>query len=664
KRAPVNFVDTVREHPGVRSALGRIQMGILIDLPHVPEPISGVAISLPDSRRPILNDVLLKAGAWFSDPEEPQAIVNESFAAAHGIRPGFRILVNLPDRLHEVLVTGTAMSPEFVYLIPSGGGLAPDPSRFGVIYLPETFLRRACDLEGACNQIIGVAHDGDETSLRGLLGDLSSMSDPWGLVNAYPMADTPSVRFLADEIQGLRINSRIMPSIFLLVAALILNIIMTRLVHQQRSVIGTLKAIGFGRAVLVRHYLSYGVIIGLAGGLAGLLLGWMLEALMLSIYRDFYTLPDIRIRLYPDLYLTGIVISVLCAVFGAVRGVFKAASLQPAEAMRPMLPEKGAPILLEKLGIFWRPLPFRWKMILRAVFRNPFRSLVTVFASCVSTAFILTTLCSTDALDYLMEHEFGQVARQDVTVSLRDPAGRPVIAEAAGLPGVVFLEPQLAVTTEIRSEARRKKIGMIGIVPDRRLNTPGDRSGRSMIPPRSGVILSAKLAEILDVREGDAVYVRPLIARRTEVRMPVMATVDTWLGLSAWMDIETLSSLVGEEWCANSLLCKTLDPRHHQDLFGRLKESPRVIGVGERVRSFRLMDETFGKTMGASIGIMVLFACLISFGSVFNTALVSLSERQREVGTLRVLGYSSFQVTRIFSGESLLLNVLGMAAGF
>ena len=663
KRAPEWAVAQVASLPNVREARGRVVLAVLIDLPHVDEPVSGTAISMPEERTPVLNDVSIQKGLWFSGRDEKEVILNDSFARANDLKPGDRIKVLLLDEQHDLLVVGTAMSPEFVYLIPEGGGLAPDPAKFGVLYLTEDFLRKTCDLEGAYNEIVGKVHNASPTVLRNTLSLIEDRLDAFGVTSTTPASEQASVKFLSDELAGLKVSSAIMPGIFLGVAALVLNVLMGRMVAQQRTVIGTLKALGYSTGAVTRHYLGHGAIVGSLGGIAGCLFGYWVQTSMVSVYRQFYALPRFEAQFHPDLFLRGFCISLFFACLGTIKGLRYAAKLEPAEAMRPPPPEKGGRVFPERIPFFWNRLPFRWKMILRTVFRNPFRSAVSVLASAIATALVFTALANVDALNYMMAYEFTMVSHQDVTVSLRDPKGRRAPSELQSFETISATEPELAVVCDFKNGPYEKRTGITGIAPGNRLYTPLDSEGNPIVVPDSGLVLSKKLGEILNVKPGDILRMRPLIARRQEVRAPVVGLVETFLGLSAYADLEYLSRLLGEDWCANVLLGDFYPGSDKSRFLKELKKRPSVTGIGERRRSLDQLEETFGKTMGAMISIMVFFAGLIAFGSVLNAALVSLSERQREVGTLRVLGYTPGQVSRVFSGESLLLNSVGIAGG-
>ncbi len=385
KRSPAWAIDLVKNIPNVRAVRGRVNMGVLIDLPNKDEPISGTSISMPLDRAPVINDLMLRSGTWFSGEDAQEVILNDAFARANGLKPGNRIKVTLLDRQHDLLVVGTAMSPEFVYLMSADSGIAPDPERFGVMYMPERFLQESCDLSGAYNQFIGLVYDTSDIMVDNTLELISDRLDMYGVTNTTAARNQISVNFLDSELHGLKVTSTITPAIFLGVAALVLNVLMGRMVVQQRSIIGTLMALGYTPAAIMRHYLAFAVFVGTVGGCAGVVFGLYLQTVFVRIYRTFFALPSIDAHIYPDILCQGLAISVIFAVAGTIRSVRTASKLTPAEAMQPPPPEKGGTIILEYIPVLWQRLPFRWKMIMRTVFRNPFRSTVSIVATTLAT---------------------------------------------------------------------------------------------------------------------------------------------------------------------------------------------------------------------------------------------------------------------------------------
>jgi putative ABC transport system permease protein len=664
KKVPDWVLGDLVKTVNVVSLRGRISYGVLIDLPNQEMPITGSALSMPPDRRPVENDLLLKQGTWFSSDGADEVILNDNFARANKLKPGDRIKVTLLDKQHHVLVVGTAISPEFVYLLPTGGGLAPDPARFGVMYFTDGFLRESCDLEGAWNQIIGKVSDGNPSALTQTLDTLEERLDSYGVTLTTPGYDQPSVQFLRDELKGIQISAVVGPTIFLGVAAMILNIVLGRMISRDRTTIGTLKALGYTNTQLAVHYLSFGILVGIIGGLVGLLLGrWIEVSLIVNIYSKLYALPEISPRLYWDLPLIALIISLVAACLGSLQGVRATLKLSPAQAMRPPSPEKGSRIILEKLPWFWRRLPFRTKLVLRNIFRNKFRSFASIMATFIAASLVQMTLNNLQSLTYLIEYQFEQMSHEDVTITLRDPEDGASRGEIQSLGGIAYSEPQLQVPCDFTSARQQKRTAITGLTPGGKLFTPLDRFGKPVPIPERGLILTKKLSEILEVGVGDVIRVRPLIAERRESRVLIVGVVDTYMGLGAYANIAFLSGLLGEESATNSVTARLFTEEPGAAFFDEVKDRPTVIGIGERTRALDQIEKTFGEAMGGMLATMILFAGMIAFGSVLNTALVSLNERQRDVGTLRVLGYTSRQVSAIFSGESLILNTIGIVMG-
>ncbi len=663
KRAPEWTIDAVGKFSNVRGVRGRIKQSVLVDLDTRAQPLPGMALSLPDDGQSIINGVMMRSGIWFSHNQAEEVILEHQFAQANHLVPGDRIKVLLLDKQHDLLIVGTAMSPEFVYLIPPGGGLSPDPAGYAVMYLPRRFLQNSSDLRGSYNQLVGLSYDNSRRALEDTLVLIKEQLEPYGVTDTTPIQDQPSASILRDELTNIKTTARIFPVIFLGVAALVLNIIMRRMVAQHRVIIGTLRALGYSSGAITRHYLGHGLIVGALGGIGGAAFGWWLQGAMLGIYRQFFAMPGIERHFHFVIFALGCAIAMFFALVGAMRGSRRAAKLEPAEAMRPPPPEKGGRVFPERISFFWNSLSFQWKMIFRAVFRNPFRSGVSVIASAVATALLVASFSMYDSTYFMIDYHFEKLFHQDLTLSLRDPEGIRSLSEVRGLPAVSDAEPQLDVICDMSNGPYKKRWVVTALPSKNMLYTPLDRQGEKVVVPATGVILTAKLADILNVGVGGQIKFRPLIARREEVMAPVVGIVDTFFGLSAYCDIHYLSTLLGEYWVANSVLASLYPGAFTLPLMEQVRRRPKVIGITERLRALKQMQETMGNFMGTFFFVMVVFAGIIAFGSMLNTALVSLSEREREVGTFRVLGYSSGQVTRIFAGESFLLNGVGIVLG-
>ena len=358
KKVPLSELTEIERQPEIASIRPRIHQLVAVDLEGESEPLNGLVLSVPDKRRPMIDDIVIQKGSYFTDRRDNEVIVNEAFAKYHRIVPGQWIRLILNNQQQELFVIGTAISCEFVYML-GGGSITPDPKRFGVFYLKQSFAEDVLDFKGSCNQILGRLNASKKGNPRELLERIERRLEPYGVFSTTPLEDQVSNRFLSQEIQGLRSFTIISPTMFLAVAALVLNVLMTRLVQQQRTVIGTLKALGYSDFQVFGHFLKFGLVVGLVGGVLGCAIGYYLASGMTSMYRLFFQFPQFDNRFHVGVHCWGIIVSIICAVSGCVHGTKTVLKLKPAAAMRPKPPRVGKAIFLEQIRWFWRSLNFR-----------------------------------------------------------------------------------------------------------------------------------------------------------------------------------------------------------------------------------------------------------------------------------------------------------------
>lgn len=664
KKVPLAELDAVARLPGVSEIRPRIQFFATVDLPDVEEPLNGLTLSLPDRPGPIINDIVLRRGSYFTQRRREEVIVNDAFARAHDLHPGQSIHLLLNNRREELFIVGTAISSEFVYLL-APGSLAPDPRRFGVFYLKQSYAEEVFDFDGAANQVLGLLSPAARERPADTLAHLEALLEPFGVFNVTPRKDQASNRFLSDEIRGLGVFSTIMPVIFLSVAALVLNVLMLRLIDQQRVVIGTLKAVGYGDGQIFLHFLKFGLLVGMGGGFVGCVAGYFMAGFVTSIYKQFYEFPDLANRAYPLIYLGGLAISAACALLGCVTGARSALRLQPAQAMRPAPPAAGGgPVWLERFTWLWRRLSFGWRMALRNVLRNRFRTAVGVFAGAMGAALLLAGFMMQQGMNYLIEFQYEKVLNSDLDLAFADEQGMPAVREARGLPGVDHAEPVLDVACHFVHGPYRRKGGITGLAADARLTRPRDAQGRPIAIPAAGLAVSRKLASVLGLEIGDRLLVQPVKGRREAFEAPVVQITDSYMGMAVYADIAWLSQQLHEELAASGVQLAVAGARPiRQRLNRELKRLPALQSVSTRQDSLHNLRETIVKVQGIFIGLLVIFAGVIYFGSVLNASLVSLAERRREVATLAVLGYSPWQIGGLFFRESIVVTLCGTALG-
>jgi putative ABC transport system permease protein len=664
KKAPLAELSDIAAIPGVSEIHPRIQFLATVDLERSEYPLNGYVVSLPDERQTTINDVVLKRGGYFTDRRRNEVLVNDNFARRHNLHPGQWIHLILNNRREELFIVGTAISSEFVYLV-SPGSLTPDPERFGVFYIKQTYAEEVFDMDGACNQVTGLLAPEYRDRPDEILQTIERRLDSYGVFAKTPRKDQPPTRFLNDEITGLGVFATIMPGIFLGVAALVLNVLMARLIDQQRVIIGTLKGLGYSSAQIFWHFTKFGGLIGLIGGLIGCVLGYRMAEFVTDLYHQFFEFPDLHNEFYTELYVTGLAISLACALVGSAQGSYAALRLRPAEAMRPKPPKQGRHIWLERFGFFWGRLSFGWRMVLRNVIRNRLRSGVGLIAATFGAGLLMTGFTLQYCIRYLIDFQFDKVMCSDVELAFKDERAAEALDEARRLPGVEYAEPVLEVACEFFNGRHHRKGGITGLSKDARLTIPRDLHGNRIRVPASGLAMTRKMAELLHLNVGDLVRIKPTKGLQTEHTVRVMEIADSYIGLSVYADINFLSRLIDEEFALTGVQLE-MDPRPeaYRTFYREAKRLPALQAFNERKSNIKNLMDTMVKTQDIMIGLITLFAGVIFFASLLNTSLIGLAERRREVATLRVLGYGEWQIGGFFLRESMIINVLGTLCGF
>jgi putative ABC transport system permease protein len=349
------------------------------------------------------------------------------------------------------------------------------------------------------------------------------------------------------------------------------------------------------------------------------------------------------------------------AAAGAQSAVRRAVAVPPAEAMRPDSPARYRQSVGERWRVF-RRLPQASRMVLRNLERQPVRAAMSVLGIAFAGSVLLIGFSFVDVMDVLIDFEFGRVVRQDLTVDFVRPLSAGAIYEAGRLPGVIDVEPVRVVPARLRVGHRHRTLGVTGLVAEPRLRRVVDRLHGVVVLPPGGLVLSEMLGEILGVQAGGVVRVEVLEGARPVFDVPVAALVDDTVGLQAYMQIDALRRLMREGGTVSGAALK-VDPARLDALNQELKQLPAVAGVSSRNAVLTSFRETMAEHMDLLIFFNVFFSGVIAFGVVYNAARVSLSERSRELASLRVLGFTRAEVALILLGELALLTVVSLPLG-
>lgn len=658
KRAPELLRVSIEAIPGVARVDTRIVEWALLDMKAVAEPVRSQIVSIPDNAEQRLNAVTLEAGRFNLPGRHDEVIVHEAFAEAHGLQPGDSLTATINGKKHALKIVGIGLSPEFIYSI-GPGDLVPDNKRYGVIWMSHESLEAAFDLRGAFNDAsLLLRRDASESEVIARLDDLLAR---YGGSGSYGRDDQLSHAFIKGEIEQLTALTGIVPPIFIAVAIFLLNIVTTRLIQTEREQIGLLKAFGYSDTAVGAHYLKFALSIGVLGIVLGCAAGAQLGRGMTEMYALYYRFPVLYYRLDPSVFAMATLISMAAGAAGAALGVRWAARLAPAVAMSPPPPAIYRRGLSDWLGLVQTMTP-TGRMIVRHIARWPLRSAVSTGGMALSLGLLVSTLYFFDAIDLMVGSFFDGSRRQDVTLRFADPRGDDVRGELQRMPGVLKAELRRIVPVRLAFGHRIERVPILGLDPGSELNRLVDAEGSPVELPPEGLVLSDRLAANLGAQTGDQVIVQILEGRRDVRAVAVSQIAREYVGTFAYMSRPALNRLMMEAPSSDSADLR-VDQAQEPALFRTLLDLPMVFSISVRRASLATFRQMIDEMIVQMILFYVGFASIIATGVIYNSARITLSERARELASLRVLGYHRREVAAILLGELALLTLISLPFG-
>jgi putative ABC transport system permease protein len=586
-------------------------------------------------------------------------VVSESFADARGLELGSQFSVIMNGDLRQISIVGIALSPDYIYAMMPGE-VMPSEGRFGVLWLPEASLASMYDLRGAFNRLSIKLMPG--ASSAGIRSEVDRLLAPFGGLGSYDRSQQVSHAYLDAELTQLRGMSIVLPPIFLLVAAFLVNMTLARLIALEREQIGLLKALGYSSWAIAIHYVEFVMLIALVGTFIGFAFGIWAGNGMTRLYARYYSFPVLIFSRDPMLYVIAACVTVGSAVAGAMQAVRQAAWLPPAVAMLPPAP----PTYRQMLGNRgqWRSgFPQLWTIVARHLLHWPWRTLGGIAGMAAACAILVGSLWSFGAMNFMVDYTFNRTERQDATIRFLTVKDSGALHEVGRLPGVMIAEPFRTVGVEIRSGHVSRRIAISGYAPSSSLTQLLD-SNREPVPlPEEGVVLGATLARLHGVDVGDMVEVTPFEGNRRLRAVPVAGVIESYLGLAAYMDWSALDRLLDRSPLISGAHVK-IDPNLQKALFQAFTSTPSLGVISLRSVALERFRETMAQNMFVMIGVLVAMAGIIAFGVVYNFARISLSEQGREMASLRVLGFRRSEVSMLLLAEIGIITILAQPLGW
>jgi putative ABC transport system permease protein len=623
----------------------------------------GRVVTMPADQQPAINQIDVVDGSYLSSSRPDGIVIETHMAESFDLIVGDTVEILVDTEWAPVEVVGIAVSPEYLWPSRSRQDVFPMPGTFGVVYLAEETL--AMVAPGAVpNQIVALYDTDADTAATDDAVRLAA-----GSAEVVTQAEQPSNAALSLDLQGFEQMSVAFPVLFLLAAGMAAFILLTRLVYAQRSQIGTLMASGMSRRLLSRHYLSYGLILGTAGAVIGVVLGMAAGWAITGSYTAELGIPDTIRQLRWITPVVGLIFGVVTGTLAALVPARSAFRLAPAEAMRGDVPTSdGRVSVLERLIPPLRTIPVRWSMVLRGVGRNWRRSLSTVIGVILALTLILASWGLLDTVNILLDRQFNEVDLTDATAVFGVPVDDARVEAVASVRGVTVAEPVVTLPATATSDGGDSYVTQLQAYIDGTQVHGFDGAGSTP----GGVVAGNALAAEIGIEVGDPISVS-LTTLDASFETILSGFVDEPMGTFLYMEREALIDALtatdpsfDERTLTDptiTTVASVFDPAaDHEGTIDRIVQVGGVVSVVDNGALATLINDFMG-FFYLFVGVMLLFGAAMAFALIFNTISVNVAERSTEYATMRANGLSSRSIAALITGENVLLTTIGIIPG-
>jgi putative ABC transport system permease protein len=655
-RAPETVARRLERFDGVTAVRTRVTGQATLTVPRLDGPATAHLVSAPEGGA-ALNSLYLFEGRHVDPGRHDEVIASTRFASANALRPGDTLVAVIDGRRQPLRIVGIASSPDYLYEIATSG-LFADNQRFAVLWMSRAALEATTGMRGAFNAVSLSLAPGVRAA--GVIDALDRELARYGGVGAIGRADHASHRVLVDELHQLRAIATVFPLFFLSVAAFLLNIALSRLIATQRDEIGTLKAFGYSNFAVGAHFLGFAIASVTIGSIIGVAGGVWLGHTFTGLYDEYFGFPNLVYRTRPLTIAAGIAASGGAALAGALWAVRSAVALPPAEAMRPEAPARYRRTVLERLGLA-KAVSLGARLAMRTLERRPLRTAASVVGIALACAVLIAGMYPYDAVGRMIDVGFKQAQREDLTVTFTGPRPARVRHDLASVDGVTRVELTRTTAVRIRLAHRHRTIPVQGIEASSTLRRLVGSDGRAHALPVGGLVITKNLAKALRARPGNVVRL-DMLERGRVVDVSIVGVLDESIGVGAYMERRALNRLLGEGDVASGAAL-AVGAGVEDRVIVPLRALPRISGIGSRVALLKYFERTFADVVRISSGVVIFAAIIIVVGVVYNGARIALAERARELASLRVLGFTRAEVSRLFLGEQGLVTMAGLPLG-
>jgi putative ABC transport system permease protein len=679
-----NAVTDINEIAGVEAS-GRIVQDLFIDMGEQGgEKVTGRVISLPENQMPGVNMVQVEVGNYFSRSSGREILVERHFADYYNLKPGDWLTLEHEQVKSQFRIRGIVMSPEYIWIVKSAQEPMPTPRTFGIIFIPLREAEKIFDMEGSVNEItFSVAPGIDRTRVldqvrtvleRNYIKRMTFKDDPVevhnrridiieGIRSAYmtERKDLPVVQILRQDLQQFAMLAFLFPLLFLAMASLTIYVLLNRLIESQRIQIGLMRAMGYGRGAVMFHYLGFALIVGIAGSLTGVIAGHLWANGLTEMYVKQLNIPIIETELHWGTILGGFAAGILIPVLAGLIPAWSTMRIQPAEAMRPPAPAAGNRFIMTPLLYILRPFPYFIKMPIRNIFRNFRRSLFMATGIASAIIMVLVAMAFVDAVDEMFLRQYDIVQRYDAMIHLQGDGAASNVGLISHLEGVTGAEAALDVPYRIRFGDKKVDTSIEGIPEKSTMLNLITQDGIKIDVSADGILLPYSYKDKLDAEIGDDLRLEPLKGTIGETDKKLIGYVWSYVGGRAYMPLREVQKLIRDSGAATSIMV-TFDGPPDSYTIERIYNIPQVASI-ELTADTRKMINDQMSFFWVMIGIMLAMGTALGAAIIFNGVMVNVTQRSREMATMRAVGLGDRMLSFMISLENIIIAVIGVAIG-
>ena len=507
-----------------------------------------------------------------------------------------------------------------------------------------------------------------ESKIIDAKAEISEIENPeWYILDRY--SNTGYSSFVQDK-DSIKNIGEVFPIVFFLVAVLISLTSMTRMVEEQRMQIGTLKALGYNKFQIASKYVLYSSLACIIGGLLGMNVGFILiPSLIWRMYEVMYQVPQFLISFNWEYGGAGLIIISACIIGATIYSTVKELREQPAILMRPKSPKLGKRVLLERINIIWKRLSFSRKVTIRNIFRYKKRFMMTIIGILGCTSLILAGFGLKDSIGSLMPNQYGKIFKYDFQINLKEglnddqkveymnnlnenedieEAIETLILTKTAINGENEEDVQIIIPKD--QNELDKMISLISIYDDNKIDLQ-----------KGQICITDKLAQILGVKKGDTITLKD---DDQEKQIVVSDVTENYVYHYAYMTLETYQDLYGDKYETNAILTKNKEKTEEEEdkLATEIMNENEVASLTRNSNVEDVMNTTM-ESLNYVVVVLIVSAGLLAFAVLYNLSNVNISERIRELATIKVLGFYDKEVYSYVTRETILLTIIGIFLG-